>query len=133
VKLPALLFVCTTLVALAGCGSGETPPDITFTGAPSIPVPPSALVHGSLLRVGGPGPSSPHPLAGTITFAAPDGQTTTTDVDSTGRYAVSLAPGDYRITATSPQVSGQTCLTAKPVTTLTANGETTADVICSVK
>jgi hypothetical protein len=132
VKLAALLVSTAALAALAGCGSGETPPDITFTGAPSIPIPPSALVRGSLLRVGGPAPGSPVPLAGTITFVGTNG-TTTTDVDATGRYAVALSPGDYRISGTSPQVAGQTCMTVKPVITARVDAETTADVICSIK
>jgi hypothetical protein len=129
------IALCASLSALAlgglaGCGHDKLP-SVQVTDAAPTP-PPSGLIQGRLLAVGGPEPGKPRPLAGKITFAGPGGSIATTTVDADGAFAIELSPGSYVVTGTSPAYEGSkaTCHTTKPTTVITANGSTSADVYC---
>jgi hypothetical protein len=130
VKIATIALCALTLGALAGCGH-ENPPTIKV-GASAPSPPPSGLVQGRLLAVGGPAPGKPRPLAGTISFKGPGGSTATTQVDADGKFTIELSPGSYVITGTSPSYESNkgVCSTEKPSTAITASGSATADVLC---
>ena len=65
---------------------------------------PHQMVTGLLVRVGGPSPGSPVPLAGTVVAQNAAGGQFTTSTGKNGRFQLSLPPGAYRLTGHSPQV-----------------------------
>ena len=128
-------------LALTGCGGHEKKkPDADTSHPPTAPT--TALVQGTLQFSGGPaGPTSgpaqgkPKSIAGTIVFKGPNGSTTKTQVDATGKFAIGLYPGTYTIEGSSPlyEDGKGRCATDPATTTLTAGRTVTADVYCQIK
>jgi hypothetical protein len=131
--LPALGLLALT--GVAGCGGDASARAARATTTPLVAAPPSGLVHGRLIEVGGPPPGTAHPIPGSLTFTGPDGSVTTTHVGASGKYAIGLSPGTYQITGGGTQViSGKgDCTTTNPTTVITAGGDVTADVYCQVR
>lgn len=120
-------------LGLTGCG-GDDKPETSGRTAPPSTLPASVgTVQGRLLMVGGPAPGASDPISGRLTIKG-TGSTLRADIGKDGKYAIQLAPGDYRITATSPSIDdgAMTCVTAPATTTLIAGKTVTADVVCSV-
>jgi hypothetical protein len=133
VRSAALVLGCLLALGVAGCG-GEDKPEASGPTAPPSALPASVgTVQGRLLMVGGPAPGAPDPVPGRLTIKG-TGSTLHADIGKDGTYAIQLAPGRYRITATSPSIDdgAMTCTTAPATTTLTAGRTVTADVVCSV-
>ncbi len=128
----AAVLLATTLT---GCGGGDKPEPKAGPTAPPTSPPATGMVQGRLVTVGGPAPGTAKPVPGTVTFQGPDGSTTRTEVDESGRFAIGLYPGSYQIRGTSPTVQDGKleCSTEKPRTTLTAGRTVTADVLCSIR
>lgn len=57
------------------------------------------------------------------------------DIGEDGSYVIQLAPGSYRITATSPSYNDSEglCVTHPADTKLTAGKTVTADIVCPIK
>ena len=92
-RLPAIA-VLVVLVLLAAC-----------TAAPSKPAVSTGIVTGRLLLEGGPSQdASPRPISGTVQFAS-HGQLVKAQVGSAGTFSVTLSPGIYRVSASSPHIS----------------------------
>lgn len=94
---------------------------------------PEAKVSGMLRLTGGPSGASPTGVRGEITFVR-NGSRRVTAAHADGTFAMSLAPGSYQVTGTSPQFgSGQnTCMTEGPVIVGTS-GAANVVVTCSRK
>jgi hypothetical protein len=97
------------------------------------PVPATATVTGTYIRVGGP-PGTPNmPLPGTITFRDPNGATSTFNSDSTGRFTGHLPPGAYTVTATSSLINDGKSQCSQPLTArLQADKTVTLTLICGI-
>lgn len=88
----AIAVFAVGIAGLAGCGN---PGD-------------HQTVPGTFVRVGGPAPGSPVPLPGTITAKTARGETFAATAARDGRFKLSLPPGTYRVTGSSPLMqSGQ--------------------------
>jgi hypothetical protein len=75
---------------------------VMWLGPATTPGPPTGIVEGALLEVGGPPPGLDRAVFGTITVTAPDGRTTAVTTDRRGRYSATLAPGTYEAVGHSP-------------------------------
>jgi hypothetical protein len=75
-------------LVVSACAGGSTP---TTSGL--------VRIHGVVVRVGGPAPGSPRPIAAVLRVAGAGG-TATVRADRHGRFAFLLKPGTYRITIT---------------------------------
>ena len=75
--------------------------------AASPPASPSGLVTGKFVIVGGPGgqQSVERPLSGTIQFTASGRHPVTTRAGSSGTFSVTLRPGTYHVSGTSPRMT----------------------------
>ncbi|MET3960985.1 hypothetical protein ABIE44_000919 [Marmoricola sp. OAE513] len=123
------------VLALSGCGGdGDTPTpgDIMSTGF--LDQEPTGLVRGTLYQVDADG-KNPKPVAGSVILTGTRGATLSTEIDATGRYAISVAPGDYAVTGTSPQPDGGVaqCAAKARSTKVAGDAETVADVFCYVR
>lgn len=90
-------------------------------------------VSGTFVRVGGPAPGAPFPLPGNITARADTGATFTASTGSSGRFKLSLPPGTYHVTGTSPLMQGgkMVCAAAKELHVTAASGGSVT-VVCSI-
>ena len=73
----------------------------------------SGRVAGTLEAVGGPPPGTPRPLPGTVVLQETNGAAVrSVRVDSNGRFVVSVMPGSYKASGSSPQYEGgrSTCV-----------------------
>ena len=133
VKAAALALGCLLVLGLSGCGGSDEPEASGPTAPPTSPPASVGTVQGRLLMVGGPAPGTPDPVPGRLTIKGA-GSTLHADIGKDGKYAIQLAPGRYRITATSPEVDdgAMTCTTTPATTELTAGRTVTADVACAV-
>lgn len=132
--LKAAAAVILLAATVAGCGGSDKPAAKAGTNAPPSTAPATATVRGRLLAVGGPAPGTARPVAGTVTFTGPNGSTTKTQVDKTGRFEIGLYPGTYRIRGSSPSFNdGAPCATDPATTRLTAGTTVTADVYCQMR
>lgn len=135
VKITALLVGTLLAATLVGCGGSDKP-----EAAPDPTAPPSTLpasvgtVEGKLMMVGGPAGTKPKPIAGKLVITGSE-STVHADIGEDGAYAIQLAPGSYRITATSPGFDDgkAICVTEPADTKLLAGKTVTADVVCPVK
>jgi hypothetical protein len=111
--LPALLAFVAALALVAGCGNS----------------PKRGSLDGHLYAVGGLA-LAPRPLPGTVVAKGPGG-TDRVKVDADGRFHLSLAPGTYTLTGTSPLYeSGKVPCNALAKVRVSAGGNATADVLC---
>ncbi|MFL6159229.1 MAG: hypothetical protein ACJ72D_24350 [Marmoricola sp.] len=126
----ASLLLATTLTA---CG-GSDPEHKAGTSVPPTGQP-TGMLQGTLQMVGGMSGATPEPVPGTITIAGPGGSVTKTEVDASGRFAIGLFPGSYRVRGTSPKFneSKGTCRTSEASTKLTAGATVTIEVDCQRK
>jgi hypothetical protein len=74
--------------------------------------PADGRITGKFQRVGGPlGPGGKQPpvvaLSGTMRFTRAGHQTITVRVGKSGRFAVRLAPGTYRVSGRTPDIRGE--------------------------
>jgi len=124
-------IVAAILVSLpAGCSS--------HPGTATAPPPASGhvsgygngTVTGRLLAVGGPPPGAPRPMTpGTVTLSGP--RQYRVKVDPQGRFHVTVDPGAYRATGTSPLFgSGKYLCRADHPITVSAATAGTVDVYC---
>ncbi len=135
VKSAALVLVALLPFSLAGCGGTDEPADgKTPSTRPSLPVA-VGTVQGRIVTSGGPAGAEEMAVPGTVRIAGADGSVTTADTGESGRFAIQLAPGDYTVTATSPNFNGGTgtCTTEPAVTTLRADTVSEVDVVCSIR
>jgi hypothetical protein len=136
VKTTALALGCVLALGLSGCGGDDEPkPKVAEPTAPPSSLPASVgTVQGRLLLVGGPAPGAESAAPGKLRITRP-GSSVKADIGEDGTYAIQLAPGSYRITATSPKYdnSDGTCRTDPPVTVIAAGKTVTADVYCVMK
>lgn len=128
------------VLALAGCATTGTP----ATGTPAKDAPATGLLVGQLVMEGGPvglGGQQPseRPIPGTVTFTTTGHRPVSVQAGSSGRFSVTLAPGQYQVAGRSPDIetvgSGgqqeQTC--SQPLSaTVTARQTTTIAVTCIV-
>ena len=101
-----------------------------------------ATISGHLLAVGGPGGVPPRPLRGSISVAvdAPENYASGgfhllgTQAGSDGSYSISVPPGTYSVTGSSPQYNGggTTCF-SKGVVTVTQGTAVVVNVLCQEK
>ena len=133
-RVKSLALGCILVLALSGCGGNDSKPK-AHTPAPPTGQP-TGMLQGTLETVGGPAPAGkPKPVAGTVTITGADGSTTKAPVDESGKFAIGLYPGSYRVRGTSPLVDdGKTvCTTEQAKVDLVAGKTVTADVVCSIK
>src|SRR5690606_18424030 len=104
---------------LAGC-SGEEPGKPTAPQSSVTPPMPLGTVAGRLLLVGGPSGTEPRPLSGSLQILGSNGSVLRAEIGKTGRFAIQLPPGSYRVTAHSPAyLAGKaTCATEPAITVL---------------
>jgi len=128
VKPTVLVLAALLSLSLTACGGDDEPPrEKDPSSTPTLPVA-VGTVQGALVTHDMSGEATV-PLPGKLTIKGPGGSSLTADITEDGRYAIQLAPGDYTITATSPQYVG-TCHTDPRVTTLVADETVETDVIC---
>ena len=135
-----LAWVCVPL-ALTAC-TGEDHSTAPSHGS-SSPVPASSqpsgadsygIVRGKVHPVGGPYPLATMPAltVATVVFEARDGSETRVEVRKR-TYRARLAPGTYRVTATSPQTSSRGECSGEGGPVVVAAGQVlTVNVICPV-
>lgn len=70
--------------------------------------------HGTIVRVGGPAPGSPVPIAGARLEIRGRGGSTDVRTDRHGRFAFDLPSGTYRVTATGHTLLGNGSLQPFP-------------------
>ncbi len=131
VKITTLLLV--TALALTGSACGDDAPAAKPSAPSSSLVPiPVGTVEGRLVAVGGPSDAGNRVLAGKLTIKGPQGATVNAEIGSNGRFAIQLAPGEYRLTATSEVYLDGTgiCVTEPAVTVLVADQTVQTDLLC---
>ena len=83
--------------------------------------------------VGGPHAGTAVPVSGKLTIKGA-ATNVSADIGKDGKYAIQLAPGRYRISATSPSYNnGGQCNTAKQPTVITVGKTVTADILCQMR
>lgn len=126
-KSTALVLAALLALSLTGCGGDDEPTDEgTPASTPSLPVS-VGTVEGRLVIADGAGEERTVP--GKLLIKGPGGSVLTADITDDGRFAIQLAPGKYRITATSPE-SADPCTTEVPVTVLVADETVETVVVC---
>ena len=92
------------------------------------------LVTGQLVRVGGPEPGLPVPLAGQIEARDGSGHHYAASVGRDGRFRLRLPPGSYLVTGHSPQIQDgkELCSAAKTVTVTKSGLLKNVHVICQI-
>lgn len=128
----ALVLAVLLTLTLTGCGGEEPTAEQTQpsapTLAPTLPVP-VGTVQGRFLLEGG--ISDDRAVAGELTITGPDGAIVRADIPDDGRFGIQLPPGEYRITASTPQyLDGRPCGTSPEVTVIAADETVETDVIC---
>jgi hypothetical protein len=123
------------VLALAGCAAtGTTATGTTATGL----LVGQLVMEGGAIGLGGQQPSE-RPIPGTVTFTTAGHRPVSVQAGSSGRFSVTLAPGQYQVAGRSPDIetvgSGgqqeQTC--SQPLSaTVTARQTTTIAVTCIV-
>jgi hypothetical protein len=112
------LRICAGALAvlvLAGCASASTPATgptgRSGTGPATVSrdAPATGLLTGRFVREGGPlGPGGQQPaevpLRGTVTFTATGHRPVSVQVGSSGRFSVTLLPGQYQVAGRSPDI-----------------------------
>ena len=113
------IVLAVSIAVLAGCG-----------GNPGY----HQTVPGRFVRVGGPAPGSPVPLAGTITARTATGETFTATAGRDGRFKLSLPPGTYRVTGRSPLMQSGQMICAATAVLHVSRGQPARPVIvvCSI-
>jgi hypothetical protein len=96
--------------AAAGIVSDMAVPGVALAVHPVHPA--DGRVLGKFVRVGGPlGPGGKQPedvpLPGTMRFTRAGHAAITVPVGNTGTFAVRLAPGRYRVSGTTPNITGE--------------------------
>jgi hypothetical protein len=119
VRWKVIAVLVAGISVLTGCG-----------GSPGF----QQSVPGRFERVGGPAPGSPSPLPGTITARAVTGDTFTATAGKNGRFTLSLPPGSYQVTGSSPLMqSGQMICAATSRLRVTRNKPVgSITVVCSI-
>lgn len=111
--------------------SSTTAPPATLTTNKG---PATGTVKGALEGSGGPIGSSPQPLSGTITLTDAHGATLMTRVGPDGLFAFAVAPGRYRISGTTSQITinghAETCGGLMPDIDVSRGTVTNATVYC---
>jgi hypothetical protein len=95
----------------------------------------AVTVTGSLLRVGGPAGTKPAGLPGAVRFQAEgDGRIATAQTDAGGGFSITVKPGRYVVTGTSPLYGDgkYECRTEKSVE-ITSDGLANVQVLCNQK
>jgi hypothetical protein len=118
-------------------GSATANPAVT---SPS-PTPPTNLMtrqlNGRLTMDGGRAPGISVEVPGMVTAQPVDGgPPTVTETDANGRFEMTLRPGTYRLTATSPSYdAGRTPCTSPgvDVVEITDDADTTVDISCPMR
>ena len=91
-------------------------------------------LSGQLVGAGGPPPGLARPFPGVVTVTGP-GFSQQMQVGNDGRFSLTLAPGQYTATATSPNLTSNgllaTCYAPRQAD-VTAGSTTTLDVVCSL-
>ncbi len=123
----ALVLLPVVGLVLTACGHTRAPAAPACCSAPD-----DSSVTGVLIGVGGPAGSRPQPWAGTV--SARGDRSTTVDTDAHGHFSLSLPPGVYRFTATSPQYDDGrgSCAATRPVT-VRAHRPTHVRVVCPLR
>ena len=132
VKLIPLFLGTLLAVTLTGCG-GDDKPKVTEPTAPPSSLPAAVgTVQGQLKLSGGPS-GARFPAPGKLTISG-NGSTLHADLGKDGKFAIQLAPGRYRISATSPNFydNAATCRTSPSTTVIVAGKTVTADMVCSM-
>lgn len=109
-------------------------PSVTSTSPPTPPADATGTVKGRIRVVGGPAPGLDRAVPGVVRVRAglPGGAlVTTVRANRRGRFAVSLLPGRYHLSATTPAVEHGVCLQAG-VITIRASRPLSADVVCAI-
>jgi hypothetical protein len=116
-----------SVAILTGCGG----PSVQQGGTDT-----HQSVSGMLVRVGGPSPGSPVPLAGTVAASNAAGHEFTAAAARNGHFALSLPAGTYRLTGHSPQVrvNGREmlCLAQQSLHLATSKPVRGIRVVCSI-
>jgi len=93
-------------------GHGQPPAGHAQPPAGHTQRPADGRIEGKFQRVGGPlGPGGTQPavvaLSGTMRFTRAGHKTITVRVGKSGRFAVRLAPGTYRVSGRTPDIRGE--------------------------
>jgi hypothetical protein len=115
-------LVCASALLLSACGASSGSPHGTSADL--------VTVHGTLEMVGGPSGAHPDPVAGSVSFAS-GGRVTKAPAGADGAFTLSLHPGTYDVTGTSPSYDDgkALCRPDGPVRVITT-GTATVLVLC---
>jgi hypothetical protein len=122
-------------VSIGLAGSGMVARTILYSlrasPASGHPLQIAGTIAGTLVRVGGPAPGAVA-LPGQVTAKSSTGRKFTVTVGKSGKFVLSLSPGEYKLTGHSPLVSQETCMATKPVRVKTGQRVSGVEVICSI-
>jgi ABC-type phosphate transport system substrate-binding protein len=111
------------LLAVCGCSNG-TAASARQTGT----------IDGDFLRVGGPAPGAPVPLAGRVSLTAVGRDAVTVMVGANGKFSVTLPIGNYKLLGTSPAIGGGNGPCSRTVSvTVRPHERVHVQAICDVK
>lgn len=131
VKILLAVASVLALTGLTGCGGDDKPAD-----SPSnfLSATPNAVVKGRMLQVNLAGKDA-KPTTGTVILTGKNGAKVTDEADPNGTFEISVYPGEYQVTGTSPQPDGGTaqCAAEDPKTVVTGDAVTTVNVLCFVQ
>jgi hypothetical protein len=135
--------------ALSGCsGSGPSASPSTGSQGGASPAatgldggsqdgqgpPPTGTVTGHVFLVGGPVPGQPRAVKGGGTVVFTGTPTVHAPVNTHGLFSVHLAPGTYRVSATSPDyVNGQAACEARQPVRVTDGGRAWVKIYCQLR
>jgi hypothetical protein len=119
-------------IGLAGNGMIARTILYSLRASPAIghPLQVAGTIAGTLVRVGGPSPGAPVALPGQVTARSSAGRRFTVTVGKSGKFVLSVSPGEYKLTGHSPLVSQETCMATKPVRVKTGQRVSGVEVIC---
>ena len=122
-------------IGLAGNGMVARTILYSLRASPAIghPLRIAGTIAGTLVRVGGPAPGAPFALPGQVTARSSAGRKFTAIVGKSGKFVLSVSPGDYKLTGHSPLVSQETCTATKPVRVKMGQRVSGMEVICSIR
>jgi len=72
-------------------------------------------------------------VPGTVTATRSDGDATTVTTGSDGSFQLRLAPGNYSLSGSSPQVDGGTTECASPAAVTVGRSPQDTDVLCHIR
>lgn len=129
---PKVVYVS---IGLAGNGMIARTILYSLRASPAIghPLQVAGTIAGTLVRVGGPSPGAPVALPGQVTATSSAGRKFTVTVGKSGKFVLSVSPGDYKLTGHSPLVSQETCTATKPVRVKMGQRVSGMEVICSIR